>query len=249
MHVNLFDVQAGFGGAKPGTQAVTVEALTGEMDRLDIARALVRTLPDDLDGDAVRSNATLFRAAAADNRLVPCPVVLPAALGDVPGEAEQASCAVAAGARAVCIRPDKDGWSLEPWCAAVLFEALAARRLPVLCDQKHVTTAQVAALAAAWGDLPLILAGAGYRQMRTLVPLMTAFANVYFSIGSNFTVHGGLESLAARIGADRLLFGTGFPDAEGMMAITQLMYADLADEQKRLIGAGNLERLIGEVRS
>ena len=51
------------------------------------------------------------------------------------------------------------------------------------------------------------------------------------------------------VGADRLLFGTGFPDAEGMMAITQLMYADLADEQKRLIGAGNLERLIGEVRS
>jgi predicted TIM-barrel fold metal-dependent hydrolase len=201
-----------------------------------------------MDGDVVRSNAMLFAAAGGDERLVPCPVVLPAALGDVDGEGEQVAGFIARGARAVRIRPATDGWSMEPWCAAALFDALAAHRLPVVCDPKHVTTEQVAVLAGRWPDLPLIIAGAGYRQMRMLVPLMKTYANVYLSIGSNFTVHRGLESLAARVGAGRLLFGTGFPDAEPTMAITQLMYADLDDEQKRLIGAGNFQRLIGELR-
>ncbi len=249
MRVKLFDVQAGFGGARPGTQVVPVEALTDQMDRLHIAGALVRLLPDDLDGDVVRSNAMVFDALAADTRLVPCPVVLPAALGDVPDEAEQVDAAVAAGARAVCIRPGRDCWTLEPWCAATLLDALQQRRLPVVCDQAHVAADAVARLAGTWGDLPLIVTGAGYRQMRTLVPLMQTHPNIFLSIGSNLTVHRGLESLAARVGADRLLFGTGFPAAEAMMAVTQLMYAELDDAARQRIGAGNLERLMGEVRS
>ena len=249
MDINLFDVQAGFGGAASGTRVVPVEALTAAMDRLAIARAVVRILPDNLDGDLVRSNAMLFDAAAGDDRLVPCPVVLPAALGDVPAEAEQVETAIAAGARAVRIRPGKDCWSIEPWCAATLFGALQARRVPVICEQAHVTTEQVAALAAAWPDLPLIVAGVGYRQMRTLVPLMKAYPNVFLSIGSNLTVHRGLECLAERVGADRLLFGTGFPQAEPMMAVTQLMYADLDSGSRQRIGSENLERLLGEVRS
>ena len=37
-------------------------------------------------------------------------------------------------------------------------------------------------------------------------------------------------------------------DVEPMMAVTQLVYADIAEEQKRLIGSGNLDRLIGGIR-
>jgi hypothetical protein len=33
-----------------------------------------------------------------------------------------------------------------------------------------------------------------------------------------------------------------------MAAVTQLMYAEITDEQKRLIGAGNLKRLISEIK-
>jgi hypothetical protein len=37
-------------------------------------------------------------------------------------------------------------------------------------------------------------------------------------------------------------------EAESMSAVTQLMYAEISDEQKRLIGAGNLKRLISEIK-
>ena len=56
------------------------------------------------------------------------------------------------------------------------------------------------------------------------------------------------DRFVATVGAERLLFGTGFPEAESMSAVTQLMYAEISDEQKRLIGAGNLKRVISEIR-
>lgn len=248
MTVPLFDVQAGFGGATAGTQVVPLEDLTTEMDRLEIGRALVRIAPDNLDGDVIRSNEMLMAATETGRRLVPCPVVLPSGPGDVPPEAEQVANLLARGAGAVCIRPEKDCWTLSEWASGTLFLALQERRVPVMCLHKHVRPEPVASLAAAYSELPLIIAEIGYRQMRTIIPLLESFPNVHLSIGSNLTVHGGLERLVRAVGAERLLFGTGFPEVEAMMAVTMLMYADLGDEERELIGAGNLTRLIGGVR-
>ena len=85
-------------------------------------------------------------------------------------------------------------------------------------------------------------------MLRMLLPLMKTFANVYLAIGSDYTAHRGIEQFVATVGAKRLLFGTGFPEAESMSAVTQLMYAEISAEQKRLIGAGNLKRLISEIK-
>jgi predicted TIM-barrel fold metal-dependent hydrolase len=247
MLVRLIDVQCGFGGASAGRHVVAVGELLAEMDRLEIERALVRTAPDDLDQDVLHSNAMLLAAAAGDRRLVPCPVVLPAEAGDVPSEAEQAAAAVKAGAGAVCVRPALDCWSLAPWACGKLFTALQEHRLPVVCAQKHVPLQEVGRLAGAYPQLPVVVAGAGYRQLRTLLPLLEAFPNTYLCIGGTFTVQGGLERLVERVGAGRLLFGTGFPEVEPMMAVTQLTYSALSDEQKALVGARNFERLFSEV--
>jgi uncharacterized protein len=248
MTIRLFDVQTGFGGAHSGGQVVPPEALREEMDRLNIARALVRIAPDELDGDPVVSNDRLLAFTSADDRFVPCPVVLPSAGGDLPPEAEQIDSLVAAGAGAVCIRPAFDCWSLAPWASEPLLRELEARRLPVVCLECHVALEAVARLAEAYGDLPLIVAGTNYRAQRILVPLVEQFANVYLSIGSNFAVHAAIEDMVQRVGPERLLFGTGFPDVEAMPAVTQLVYADISDDAKQMIGAENIERLIEGVR-
>ena len=81
-------------------------------------------------------------------------------------------------------------------------------------------------------------------MLRMLLPLMKSFRNVYLAIGSDYTAHRGIEMFVAAVGAK-----PGFPEAESMAAITQLMYAEITDEQKRLIGAGNLKRLIAREHS
>src|SRR5574340_172169 len=242
MSIELFDAQCGFGGMTPGDPILTTaEDLCDEMSRLQIATALARTAPEDHQTDVPAANAALFTAQADHPSLVPCPIV-------VPGEGDDLLPQyLAQGSGAVCVRPSVDYWTLAPWVCDRMFRALQERRAPVICLERFVGLEQVGELAERFPTLPLIVAGATYRQQRMLLSLLEAFPSVYLTLGSNYTVHRGLEELVGRVGPERLLFGTGFPQAEAMPAITQLLYAEISDDQKRLIGAANVKRLIAGI--
>jgi len=248
MSIELFDVQCGFGGARAGDPAVvSAEALLREMGRLHISAALTRRVPDDRLEDVPASNAVLYAARDEHPSLIPCPVVVPSRGGSLPPEHAQVAAHVAQGCGAVSIRPAKDYWDLAPWVCHRLFDALQERNMPVFCLASDVSLVQVGDLAGRFPSLPIIVAGVHYRQQRILLPLLETFPGVHLSLGNCYTVHRGIEELVAKIGPERLLFGTGFPESEPMTAITQLMYADLTDDDRRLIGAANLRRLISEV--
>lgn len=249
MSTPLFDVQCGFGGANPGeTRQVSADACLRMLAQLQVQRALVRTEPDGPVIDAPMANEELFAACAGHPELVPCPILVPATGGDLPPETEQVDAFIRRGARAVVIRPGPDNWQFLPFVYDRLMCALVERRLPLVCLERYAGPAQVAELAAKYPDLPLVHANVGYRALRTQVPLLQSYCNVYLSLGNNFTAHAGIEHLVRLVGPDRLLFGTGFPASEPMMAVTQLMYAQITEAQKTMIGAGNAERLVAAVK-
>ncbi|HOF86933.1 MAG TPA: amidohydrolase family protein [Armatimonadota bacterium] len=249
MTIALFDVQCGFGGAAPGSrEPLSAAALLAEMDGAGVERALARAVPAALEIDISWSNRHLFAACAGHPRLVPCPIVAPNSARDLAPEHLQLSEVISQGAGAVSIRPRQDTWSLAPWCCDRLFTAMQTRRLPVLCQLGELSYDDVAALAERYPTLPLVIIGADYRSQRILLPLLEAFATIYLSIGSNYIVQGGIEQCVETVGARRLLFGTGFPEVDMPAHIAQLMYADIADDEKRLIGAGNLDRLLQGVQ-
>jgi uncharacterized protein len=246
--IRLFDVQAGFGGVPKGKiGAVGPDEIVEEMQRLEIARALVRTLPDELIHDVPSANETLFKACRQHSMLVPCPILIPNGGRDLPSEADQVAEAIERNAGAAFVRPEADYWNTEEWACGNLLSALENRRLPAFCHTNKLSLDTIADLAGRYPGLPFIAAGISYRSHRILVPLLKAFRNVHMSIGNPYTVHNGIEFLAKEIGPERLLFGTGFPDAEAMPAVTQLLYADVSAEAKELIGSGNMERLTGDV--
>ena len=245
----LVDVQAGFGGGAPGQrEPVPPERLVEELRRHRIAQALVRITPEAQDFDLCRSNQRLYEAVERCPELLPCPVLAPAACGDLPSEEEQVVEAIHRGAAAVVLRPGPDRWEPESWVVGPLLEALAAHALPVLCLERFVPVAVVARWAAQAAALPLILAEISYGRDRTLLPLLREFPNTYLSIGNTFTAHRGLEFYVAHVGSGRLLFGTGLPDSEAGAAIGQLLFADLAEAERQQIGAGNFRRLQGGIR-
>lgn len=247
MDLQLIDTQIGFGGATPGhAETVTATQVIDEMRRLDISQALVRITPEALDSDLWLSNTKLYAACAEHpKRLIPCPVVVPNAALDAGPEEIQLSDHIRRGARAVCVRPQTDCWSLAPWVCDRLFQALEAHRLPTLClMQNGFTLEEIGQLSARYPRVPLLFSVDTYRNLRTLLPLLRTFGNVHLLIGSIYTYHAGLEQLVAEVGAERLLFGTGFPAAEAMAAITQLTYADISAAARRQIGAENFTRLV-----
>ena len=245
----LFDVNAGFGGRSPGVrEVVSADDLLAEMARLDIARALVRTTPVKRDMNALGSNERLLSACADVDALAACPVALPNTGRDVADEDEQVDGLLARGAAAVWIRPKTDYWVVDEWCGGRLFDALARRRVPVFCAEGEVPLADAADLAGRYPDLPIVLAEFGYRRQREILGLLAGFANVHLAMGGAFSIHRGLEQLAGEGFAERVLFGTGYPAAEPAAAVALLMYAEVSDRQKAMIGAGNLKRLIGGLR-
>ncbi|MHB0938465.1 MAG: amidohydrolase family protein [Armatimonadota bacterium] len=242
----LFDIQTGFGCA-PGQAAITADDLRAEMRRLQIDRALACITPENMEFDVPFTNETLFTACADDPMLVPCPIVMPNSGDDYLPEEAQVEEAMRHGAGTVFIRPAADYWILAEWVCDRLFNALEAHRMPVLCLERLVPLEQVAGLAKRYPRLPLIVAESGYRQQRILLPLLETFPNVYLSTGNNYIVYKGIEQLVERGLTERLLFGTGFPASEAMSAVTQLMYAEISEEQRQLIGAGNMDRLMGGI--
>lgn len=248
MAIALFDVQCGFGSVAPGQrELLTAEALLAEMEHVQVERALVRMAPALLEIDLLQSNRHLYAHCEAHLQLIPCPIVAPNSARDLAAEEAQVDDAIVHGAGAVYIRPHMDYWTLAPWGCDRLFQALEARRLPVLCHSSEVAQEEVAELAGRYPALPLIFAGADYRSQRILLPLLEAFPNFYLSLGSNYLVHRGIEQCVTIVGAERLLFGSGFPEVDMSAHVAQLLYADISEKEKILIGAGNLDRLIGEV--
>jgi len=216
--------------------------------RLKIAGAFVRTEPDDLSIDIELSNRLLLDACKSFPALIPCPVVVPDTAGDLPPVLDQVEAHIRAGAGAALIRPSFDHWDLAPWVADGPFEALAARRLPLYCVMRYMSFTQAAEVAGRWPGLPIVLAELPYACQRVLYPLLERFGNIHVSIGAVLANHLGVEDLVRHVGAGRLLFGTGFPRFEPMMALTQFTYAELGEQDKAAIGAGNWRKLWSEVK-
>ena len=76
-----------------------------------------------------------------------------------------------------------------------------------------------------------------------LRPLMDPFPNLH--VGTSYLfVEGLIEGLCERYGPERLLFGTAFPDNCSRRRTLRLAQADIGEEARALIAAGNLERLL-----
>ncbi|MCK5739790.1 amidohydrolase family protein [bacterium] len=248
MSLSLFDVQTGVLGSMPGvTDSPGIADLKVAQRQINAVGALVRIAPDNLEADYQVLNDLLYAACENDESLIPCPVVLPNSGLELLSEKAQIDAALAAGAQAVCIRPQTDYWLVEKWVSDRLFLALEERRLPVLVSMNEVTYPQVADIAARYPNLPLILIEVGYRDLRTQIPLLQTFPNIHMSIGNRFTAHLGLEHLVKIVGPNQLVFGTGFPTAEPMSAAMPLIYADISESDKNRIAMNNFENLAGGI--
>lgn len=247
MTLVYFDVNCALGRWPDGGPTYEDAAqLLAAMDGLGIGRALVRHSLG-LHHDAAYANALLLEQIGGCERLTPCLTALPPAAGELgPLDDWLAACA-AARAGAVILYPASHGYPLADWQLGPLVGALAARRVPLLLEAAEVQWEALHGLLVRYPTLRVVLLSSGYRVLRPLYALLEAHPQLYLDLAtmSNF---GGVEALVARFGAERFLFGTGQPRADGAGIVTALNYAALGDAQRQAILAGNLTRLIEEVR-
>jgi len=101
-------------------------------------------------------------------------------------------------------------------------------------------------LSQRYPTLPIILTGWSGLASRSFYPLAQACPNLHLDT-SRYALFQGMEAFCRLVGARQLIYGSGVPFMEPGVPMTTILYADISQEEKALIAAGNLERLLAEV--
>jgi predicted TIM-barrel fold metal-dependent hydrolase len=232
----------------PADMRPSAEGLLRAMDRAGIARALVWHTAQQ-DADPLVGNTLLAEAIAPHERLTGCWALLPNQTGELGDSREWFRAALKAGARACQVFPEASRFLLRADVLGEVLERMIAARLPLVLPMNAGVSWDAACdLLAELPELTVILSGLGcWGADRYVRPLLERYPRVHIEI-SQYIVDGGLEGVARDYGADRLLFGSGYPSSYHGAAMFMLAHAELEDAEKRAIAGGNLDRLLGEVK-
>ncbi|MCR5485801.1 MAG: amidohydrolase family protein [Clostridiales bacterium] len=80
---------------------------------------------------------------------------------------------------------------------------------------------------------------------RRLYPLISEYENAVLDL-SYVMDAGGIEDMTSRFGAEKLLFGTGFPARYPGSVLAMVRGADISERERELILGKNLENILSE---
>lgn len=243
MPIRFFDcnIQIGNWSAPKDEQPRTAQDIAALMAEAGIAEGL-----------AFHALAKEYSPAEGNERLMreiqglplhPCWVLMPHHTGEMAAPGDLIQEMRERGVKAAKLYPVAHQYRLSEWCAGKLLSALEENRVPVLVDFDQINFDEVALYLSAHPHLRLILLRTSYRCDRYLYPLMEKYEHLCVEIGG-YQVAGGVEAIAKRFGARRLIFGSGMPVFSPGPPIAQVMYADVPDPDKEIMAGGALRELI-----
>lgn len=225
--------------------SVSAKELLATMDGYGISTAVVSNLASRWH-DPEAGNRELLATLAGADRLLPCWTVLPGTCGEIAAATDFVAEAVEAGVVAARAFPADHRYDLDGPDLDDLHAALSAAGLPLLVEVSQTSWPAVEAVATRHPELVLVVGDVGYRSLRTIAGVLGRCPNVRLDL-SYLSSHCGLEWLAARFGAERLLFGTGWPLRDPAESVTRLLWSELDDEAVEMIGSRNAETLFRAV--
>lgn len=146
------------------------------------------------------------------------------------------------------------GWRLIPNIGRYLIkdfvlrdwlELATKRNIPIFINTAHGTSLEaVADLLKSFPELTIVLTYPNvWPSDRFLRPFVAEYPNVYLDLTYCIT-DGGIESFVKEYGADRLLYGSGFPYSYFGANMLMIKHADISESDKLAISSGNLSRIV-----
>jgi len=134
-----------------------------------------------------------------------------------------------------------------PFLAAIygsLLRFLESRGTPVWIDLWQVEPRDLLDTMQKFPRIQLVLTGAHYIHYLLIKPLMRAIPQLHLEL-SRYEAFGQVEELTSEFGADRLIYGSGFPSyAMGPLLFYLHHCPKLTATQLQMICGGNVERLL-----
>lgn len=236
---------------RPGgyESATELEAI---LDYLQVKQAVVYHAQAQ-ETHAPMGNIWLLAELTGHPRLLPSWLLLPHHTGEMPEPEVLLEQMSQAGVRVARLLPGLKGhrFSMEEWCAGPLLQALESHRIPTLVDfmffrRDDPDWKLLADLSRRHPNLPIILTGWAGLASRSFYALCKAYPNLYLDT-SRYALFRGMEAFCEKVGARQLVYGSGLPFIAPGVAMTTITHAEISQEEKAMIAAGNLERLLAEV--
>ncbi len=250
--LRFFDCNAFIGSAQKGTwnPARDRDQMLRQMDDAGIERALIWHVGQQ-DWSIADGNALASAAVGTEQRLLGCWTILPPQTRETPTGAELFGLMKAQRIVALRIFPAEHRYLPSRTALGSTLDEVVRRRIPLLLsiERGAMDYGTVDRLLTEFPRLTCVLCDVGIWGVdRFIRPLLERFPGVSVET-SYLALHDGvLDSLVHAYGAGRFVFGTGFADRLPASAMLPLAHADLSPEDKQLIAADNLERMIGRVR-
>ena len=227
----------------------TADDLLCEMERLHLGAAIVRHRAC-IDNAPYFGNRCLLEDVAGRTALLPTWVLTPDGCEPDFDIRRTVRDMLYQGVRIAWIYPKEHLFSIRPWCSGPLYEVLQAARVPLLVESDQLTADDIHEICLAFPRLRLVLLNVPrLGRNRLIYPLLEQHPNLCLCLGPLLSVHEGFVDLFHHFGAERFVFGTGYPTSEGGAAITGLLYAGLPEHALRAIAHENIERWLSEVRT
>lgn len=217
------------------------------MDHCGVSRALVHSNFASGGGACLRGNEHVAEACRKEPRFMPAFTIAPFWHHDEPSVAEQFEAMQRAGSRALWFLP-VNGYG-KSWLYGEILETCARRRVPVFVSREQLGPDDVNGFMTAFPELRMVLCSVGYMDDWWLYPLMKRHPNLLVSSGHYYFPTNNPMRFLKTFTADRLLFGSGLPHFSPGGMVAHFMYADIPEADRAKILAGNLLRLLEEVRS
>ena len=214
------------------------------MDRCGIEKAVAFHAAAK-ESDALTGNALLEKELFAD-RFISQWIVIPSIYNRFLSPAKLISAMKEKGVTSVRLYPGVYDHSLKRYVSGEMIDALAECNVPVFIDKSQLSWDELYDLCKDYPKAKFIICNTGYRCIMRLWPILRECPNLYVET-STFLMHNMVAGFCRDFGAERLIFGTGLPNSSATAAVSMILYASVSEEEKDLIGYGNISKLLGEV--
>jgi len=146
--------------------------------------------------------------------------------------------------------PKKHNFILNKINFGDFFSELEYKRFPVFFDLSGgLDYKEINLILSDFPGLTCILTNIGiWNTDRYTWPLLEKFENVYIESSLLSLQEGGIEETVKKFGAERIVFGSGFPERYFEASILQLVHSEISEKDKEKIAYKNVERIIERIK-
>ncbi len=237
----IVDANTVFGAYPKRKTDVSLKNLLRTMDLNGIEKALTVSLKGAFYSYEEGNEETL-KACNADKRLIPLATVDPRRfLGDA-GEIENL---VRRGFKGIRLFKDFQGYPLDYSPVIEIVESMEGLGVPLLVPCNEYGCITLLSRLTVEKDYPVIVLGCTYSFLSEFIVSARRNRNLYVETRL-LTSSDAIEILVEKIGASRLIFGSGIPLEYFQASYRMVESAKIREEDRDLILGGNILRIIRE---